>query len=152
MRLVNDPLPVLVKTVGIYAGFSMPRGKPPNFNGLNGGDRSWSGKAETRYARFKLLHLQRCPYSRYLRRGWRPSSILAGPIADATTAKDSSVAVAASAQRDESAGFGTAVTLRIRYRCCGVISATRGRRLADLSSAKLDPSVGRSDHTISPHA
>ena len=25
--LVNDPLPALVKTVGIYAGFSMPRGK-----------------------------------------------------------------------------------------------------------------------------
>jgi hypothetical protein len=69
-------------------------------------ERGWG------HARSKLLHLQRRPYPRDLRRGWRTSSNLARSIPDATAADDIGVAFAASIERaqDAAASSGTAFT------------------------------------------
>lgn len=70
-------------------------------------------KKDVGYAGFKLLHLQRSPYSRDLRRGWGAASNLARSIPDATVSEDTSVAFAASIERTQgsAARVGTPVTV-----------------------------------------
>jgi hypothetical protein len=118
-------------------------------------ERGWG------HAGFKLLQLQRSPYSRDLRRGWRTSSNLARSIPDATAAGDIGVAFAASVERAQGTGArsGARVT---GFDCCIkfnnqmiAIKRSPGHRLDGEALAEV--SVGSalpdgSDCTVCPAA